>query len=187
MDEYAPRVTLVEKSEAAERIWAMVPSDRGPYLIYCWYKPPSPGNVETIKSFHAEYRKHKDGAAGVFVLGDLNVRSIRWLTHPARESVEGRLLCDISDQLGLRQIVKEPTRGKYILDLVPTDVPDCTAKPGAAVADHKSVLTRVQFKIPETASHNREVWHFSEADRERVASDIEEANWEFLSSTFPFE
>ena len=36
---------------------------------------------------------------GVFVLGDLNVHSIRWLTHSARENAEGRLLRDISDQL----------------------------------------------------------------------------------------
>ena len=115
LDEYAPRVTLVENSEAAERIWAMVHSDRGPYLICCWYRPPSPGNVESIKSFEVEYHKHKDGAAGVFVLGDLNVHSIRWLTHSARESVEGRELCDTSNRLGLRQLVKEPTRGKYIL------------------------------------------------------------------------
>ena len=86
------------------------------------------------------------------MLGDLNVHSIRWLTHSARESIEGRLLCEISDQLGLRQFVKEPTRGKHILDLVFTDVPDCTARPGAAVADPKSVLTQVKFKIPETAS-----------------------------------
>ena len=187
LDEYAPRVTLVEKFEAAERIWAMVHSDRGPYLICCWYRPPSPGNVETIRSFEEEYRKHRDGAAGVFVLGDLNVHSIRWLTHSARESIEGRLLCEISDQLGLRQLVKEPTRGKHILDLVFTDVPDCIARPGAAVADHKSVLTQVKFKIPETASHQREVWHFREADWERMASIIEDAAFEFLSTTFPSE
>ena len=136
LNEYAPRVTTVENSEAAERIWAMVHSDRGPYLICCWYKPPSPGDVETIKSFEDEYRKHKDGATGVFVLGDLNVHSVRWLTHSARESVEGRELCDTSSRLGLCQLVKEPTRGKYILDLVLTDVPDCTGKPCAAVADH---------------------------------------------------
>ena len=86
LDEYAPRVTLVETSEAAERVWAMVHSDQGPYLICCWYRPPCPGSVETIKSFEAEYRKHKDGAVGVFVLGDLNVHSIRWLTYSARES-----------------------------------------------------------------------------------------------------
>ena len=117
---------------------------------------------------------------GLFTLGDLNVHSVRWLTHSARESVEGRLLRDLSDQLGLRQLVTEPTRGKYILDLVRTDVPDCTAKPCTAVADHKGVLTHVQFKVPETASHDREVWHFSDADWVRMASNIEEANCDFL-------
>ena len=98
------------------------------------------------------------------MLGDLSVHTIRWFTHSARESVETQLLCDTLNQLGLRQLVKEPTRGKYILDLILTDVPDCTAKPGAAVADHKGVLTQVRFKIKEIASHNNEVWHFSEAD-----------------------
>ena len=121
----------------------MVHSDQGPYLICCWYRPPCPGSVETIKSFVAEYRKHRDGAVGVFGLGDLNVNSIRWLTHSARESTDGRLLNDIADQLGMRQLVRELTRGKYLLDLVFTDVPDCTAKPCAAVADHTGVLTQV--------------------------------------------
>ena len=92
LDEYAPRVTLVETSDAAERVWAMVHSDQGPYLICCWYRPLCPGNVETIKSLVAECRKHTDGAVGVFLLGDLNVHSMRWLTHPEREIAEGRLL-----------------------------------------------------------------------------------------------
>ena len=187
LDEYAPRVTLVEISEVAERVWVLAHTDRGPYLICCWYRPPNPGNVETIISFEAEHRTHKDGAVGVFVLGDLNVHSIRWLTHSARESAEGRLLCDTSNQMGLRQLVKEPTRGKYILDLVLTDVPDCSAKPCAAVADHNGVLTQVKFKIPETASHEREVWHFSDADWERLESNIEDANLDFLITTFPSE
>ena len=52
LEEYAPRVTLVESSEAAERVW--VHSDQGPYLICCWYRPPCPGSVETIKCFEAE-------------------------------------------------------------------------------------------------------------------------------------
>ena len=113
---------------------------------------------------------------GFFALGDLNVHSVRWLQHSAMESVEGRLLHDISDQLGLRQLVTEPTRGKYRLDLVFLDVPDCTAEHCTAVADHKGVLTHIKFKIPETATHEREVWHFSEADWVRMASDIEKEN-----------
>ena len=155
----------------------MVHSDRGPYLVCCWYRPPSPGNIDSINSFELEHRTHRDGAVGVFVLGDLNVHSIRWLTHSARESVEGRLLRDTSDRLGLKQIVKEHTRGEYLLDLVLTDVLDCTARPCAAVADHKGVMTQVRFKIPETATHQREVWHFREADWERMPNNIRKSIW----------
>ena len=73
LDEYSSRVTLVETSDVAERILAFVHSDRGPYLVCCWHRPQSPGNVDTINSFELEYNRHKDGAVGVFVLGDLNV------------------------------------------------------------------------------------------------------------------
>ena len=101
---------------------------------------------------------------GLCILGNLNVHSVRWLTNSGREIIEGRLSRDLSDRLGLRPLVTEPIHGKYLLDLVVTDVLDCTAKPCTAVADHKEVLTHVKFKIPETASHARDVWHFSEAD-----------------------
>ena len=176
LDEYAPRVTLVETSESAERIWAIVHSDRGPYLVCCWYRPPKSGDVVSIESFEAEYAKHKDGAVGVFVLGDLNVHSIRWLRHSARETVEGRVLHDISSKLGLRQVVRQPTRGEYLLDLVLTDVLDCQAKPCAAVADHRGVLTKVKFTIPETASHQREAWYYTDADWDRLTSNIEDTD-----------
>ena len=93
----------------------------------------------------------------------------------------------ISNQMGLLQLVTEPSRGKYVPDLKLADVPDCTATPCAAVADHKGVLTRVNFKIPETAIHQREVLHFRDADWARIASNIEETNWEFLSEMAPSE
>ena len=135
-----------------------------------------------------ECRKHEDKAVEVFMLGDLNVHSIRWLTHPARGSVEGRLLCDISHQLWLHQLVKDLFAKCTSL----TDVPDCTARPGAAVADHKGVLTQVRFKIKEIASHNREVWHFSEADWERLPGSRFSIFWgwhvldRIRSDSYPF-
>ena len=45
----------------------------------------------------------------------------------------------------------------------------------------------MKFNIPETASHEREVWHFSDADWERLESNIEDANWDFLITTCPSE
>ena len=53
------------------------------------------------------------------------------------ESIACRFLRDISDQLGLREVVTEVTRCKSILDLVLVDVSPCVAMPCAAVADEK--------------------------------------------------
>ena len=64
-----------------------VHSDRGPYLICCWYRSRNLRNVDTIKQIVVEYRKPKDDANGVFMFGDLNVHIIRWLTHSARVNV----------------------------------------------------------------------------------------------------
>ena len=89
-------------------------------------------------------------------------------SYSARESIEGRALFEVASKLGLQQKVKEPTRKQYILDLVFTAVTGCTAKTVAAVADHRSVLTTVKFKVPETAPHQREAWHFKEADWENA-------------------
>ena len=84
-------------------------------------------------------------------------------------------------------MVRELTRGEHLLDLVFTDVPECKAKPCAAVADHKGVLTQVKFTVPETASHQREVWHFADADWDRLVSNIEDTDLDFLSSSTPSE
>ena len=138
-------------------MWAIVHSDRKPFLVCCWYRPPDPGNTESIESFEKECMQHRIGTLGTFVLGDLNVHSKRWLVHSARESTEGQLLAEISRRLGLRQLVRQRTRDKYLLDLILTDVPDCNASIHSAVADHKSVVLTVSFKVPETASHTREM------------------------------
>ena len=44
------RVTLVETSENAKRVWLLVHANHGPHLIGVWYKPPDPGEVETIEA-----------------------------------------------------------------------------------------------------------------------------------------
>ena len=49
------------------------------------------------------------------------------------------------------------------------------------------VPTRVKLTVLETASHQREVWHFADADWDRLVSNIEDTDWEFLSSSTPSE
>ena len=83
--------------------------------------------------------------------------------------------------------MKEPTRGKYFLDLVLTDVMDSAASTLASVTDHRCVITKAKFKVLETSAHQRELWHLKDADWVRLASNIEEANLDFQSATFPSE
>ena len=185
--EYHARVTLVETSEQAERVWAIAHSDQGPYLLCCWYRPPAPGDTVTIGSLEVEYLRHRNGIMGTIILGDLNVHSKRWLKFSAGESIEGRALAELAGKLGFRQLVQEPTRGEHLLDIVLSDVSSAKARTTAAVADHKGVLTTVSFKIPETSTHDRQVWHFRDADWDRLNDAILEADWSGLENMHPSE
>ena len=63
------------------------------------------------------------------------------------ESPEATLLHEVCDDLGLKQIVTEPTRYHEAtgednrLDLTLTDVPEATATVGAKVRDHRYTMT----------------------------------------------
>ena len=69
--------------------------------------------------------------------------------------------------------------------LMLTDVPDCKASVHSVVADHKSVVTTISFKVPETVSHTREMWNFRDADLETLSSEIVESDWNFLHGSQP--
>ena len=56
---------------------------------------------------------------------------------------------DICNAEGLKQIVREPTRDKYLLDLVITDVPGATTSVGGKVRDHNFVISNLNFTVPK--------------------------------------
>ena len=57
LERLARRVTLLENSQVAERSWVTIHSDHGPYVIGCWYRPPAPGEVDSIRSFTEEHSR----------------------------------------------------------------------------------------------------------------------------------
>ena len=76
-------------------------------------------------------------------------------------------------ELGLKQIAREPTRGKNLLDLVFTDLEDLikvTVLP--SVADHRSVLCELRVCTSTSQAITRTVWRYDKAD------------WEGLIDTF---
>ena len=93
-------------------------------LMSCWYRPRKPGNLECIQAFREELLAHRVGAVGTLIVGDVNVHSKRWLMHSSGETLERTRLQEICQDEGLKQIVQDPTRKEYLLDLVMTDIPN---------------------------------------------------------------
>ena len=59
---------------------------------------------------------------GTLIMGDLNIRQQSWLVHSSGNTPEGEALRNICDDYALLQLIKQPTRGKYLLDLCLTDL-----------------------------------------------------------------
>ena len=76
----------------------------------------------------------------------------QWLRFSDRNSVEGLALQTTCRDLGLCQIVREPTRERSLLDLVLTDVANARASVLPAVADHKMVLITTDICAPRSTS-----------------------------------
>ena len=88
----------------------MIHTDDGPIILGCWYRPPNVGNIDGIDEIKTEVAKHRANAVGILLIGDLNVHSIHWLRHSARESAEATRLRSVCEDLGMKQRVTKPTR-----------------------------------------------------------------------------
>ena len=142
-------IAHIADSLCCERSWHVLHSDHGPILIGIWYRPPCYGEVDSIHTFLEEWRLHSIDCTGTIVIGDLNVHNKAWLQHSSRTTPEGRLLAGICNGHGLSQVVGQPTRGEYTLDLALSDLPVLpTAKVLPKISDHNTVLLEVDLPIP---------------------------------------
>jgi hypothetical protein len=88
------RCTLLDESVQAERVWVLLNSTVGPYLICAWYRPPDPGEVTSIVSLREEWGRLSVNALGSVIVGDINVHHKSWLRYSMRNSAEGAELRD---------------------------------------------------------------------------------------------
>lgn len=182
---FAPRVTLLQESENAERVWASIHSDQGPVLVCAWYRPPAAGEVDTISSFKEEFLLHSPTSIGAIVVGDVNVHSVLWLQFSARETQEGECMRSTAADLGLKQFVEEPTRGDYLLDLVLSNLSEVKVDVIEKISDHRAVLAKFTFSLPQTSTQKRFLWYFRQADWQRLQENIADIDWEPLKTYDP--
>lgn len=181
-DDIASSVTLLEKSEHADGMGLVVLTDQGPYLLCIWYRPPEPGETQTISTFENEWLKHCGSALGTIIKGDLHLHHLGWLCNSYRNSIEGEHMRNFCSEHGFRQLVAEATRGDYKLDLVMTDLEgvSCIFVPG--IADHKGVLGSLRLRVPKNEAVERKVWMFSKANWDGLRATIQNLTCDFLSA-----
>ena len=94
--------------------------------------------------------------------------------------MEGAVLKEICDEYASQQLVKEPTRSEYLLDVAFTDLPESKAKIFPSIADHKGILLSVKLPMPKTLKVNRKVWHFRNAAWHNLKCTLKQWSWERL-------
>ena len=103
-------------SLVAEGVWCIIHSAFGPILLCGWYRPGPRGEIDTVTSFNEEYSRLRHQAVSTIIFGDMNIHQIRWLIYSRENTLESGLLELFAMNHGFKEIMKQPTRGKYLLD-----------------------------------------------------------------------
>ena len=173
--------TLVEFKVCldAERIWLLLHLDVGTIAVCNWYRPGAAGEAP-ITSLAHEITELRDEVIGFLIMGDCNIHQLRWLLHSNANTAEGELLKRICDEHSLKQMIDEPTRGDYLLDLVLTDLENCKTQVVAPIADHRGIVAKVAFPCPKALLVSREVWHFKGAAWQNLKCALRNCSWDLL-------
>ena len=175
LDSHAHLFSPLVPSPSAEILWLLFHSDCGPLLLCCFYRPPCYAEVDTLHTLMQEWRTYSELAVGSVLIGDFNVHQKDWLYYSHRNTPEGIALRNWSISHGFFERVRKPTRGRHLLDLVLTDMPDLVAADVlATVADHSAVLVHIVLSPLTVEKLSRQVWVYKCANWSALRSTIRE-------------
>ena len=181
LDRFAENIVHIADSPVDERSWHIIHCDTGPVLLCLWYRPPHRNEeVDSIRRFDQELGLYSRDTVACIVIGDMNVHNTEWLIHSngcKRAGVELETVCCTH---GLKQHVRDPTRGPYLLDLVLSNFSSgiqCKVLPGVKADDHDGVLTTVNVSVPSSSPVRRQVYDFKHANWDRLKSRLSQVQW----------
>ena len=91
----------------------------------------------------------------------------------------------VCDAAGLRQMVREPTRAEYLLDLALTDLDEVKCKVLPTIADHEALLVKLPLPAPRSVSVARRVWNYRDGDWEGLQVELARQDWSWLQQADP--
>ena len=179
----------ISSSKDSETIFCKIQlKGKKPLVIGCVYRTPD-NNLEQSRKIISEIYSimNKNKKAVFWFGGDFNLPDIDWKTH---EIVGHQYLKDInshflemSQDLGLSQIVEFPTRGTTILDLFFTNNPDFvkTCSLLAGLGDHDVVQIQTSLQPFRKKPIKRTIQLWNRADEANMQKETHELRLIFLN------
>ena len=187
---------ITELENNLESVWVKVFANKTSHFVTSWFRPPGGDLVELklqLKSFESQLDKIKDIHKGNKPPSvDFNFSDIVWpdrlnkLGSPLSPS-EGEKYVEIINDHHLKQLVNFPTRGRNILDLIITSLPDrfLDIQSPDRLSDHDIVSGTLKAVILPIRKPRGKVYHYQKGDYEFMRSDALKFAKERYSNGYP--
>ena len=170
---------LIFKSESSESVFCKINiKGNKPIIIGTIYRPPDKDmeiSNNICRDISSLINSNKNA---IFWLGrDFNLPDIDWKNESITGNNNSKELnskfLETAADFGLKQLVREPTRGNSCLDLFFTSNPDlvnrCSVVSG--VGDHDAVLVETKLKLPKKKPIKRKIKLWKKADEEKLRKE----------------
>ena len=122
----------------------------------------------------------------ITAFGDFNAKPTNWYNKD-KTTFEGNTIDNITSQLGLQQLINEPTyilqNSNSCIDLIFTSQPNLVIESGVHSSPHSSchhqiVFAKFNLKICNSPPYLRQVWYFKEVETNLIRRELNGFNWE---------
>ena len=122
----------------------------------------------------------------IVLIGDLNAKSKNWYSYD-KTSHKGNKIENVTAQLGLQQIIKEPyhisNTSSSCIDLIFMSQPNFITGSGVHSSlhlncHHQIIFAKCNLHIVYSPPYLCEIWHCREANTRLIRRAIKEFNWE---------
>ena len=159
--------------------------DRKKYFFAVIYRSPSQDQSEfdnfTINFELLLAKIYAENPFCVVITGDFNCRSTQWWDNDI-ENNEGKLFEPVSSELGLHQLITEPTHqmgdSKSCIDLIFTNQPNLFIESGVHPSlheqcHHQIVYGKLSVSNITLPPYIRRIWYYDKADFVAIMKSIE--------------
>ena len=173
-----------------ECIVCEIQSNRKKYFFVVIYRSPSQDQGEFddfMINFELLLSKiNAENPFCVIITGDFNCRSSQWWENDI-ENNEGRIFEPFASELGLHQLISEPTHfmgdSKSCIDLILTDQPNLVIESGVHQSlheqcHHQIVYGKLSVSNITTPPYTRKAWYYDKADFVAIRKSIEMFDWQ---------